>query len=192
MAKASLPPDYFESMYAADPDPWRFATSDYERRKYAETLASLPLRPVGRIFEVGCAIGVLTAQLATRCESLYAVDVSVTALAEARARCASLANVRFAEMQVPRQWPQETFDLIVFSEVLYYLDPADIRRTAEFSVRSLNEGGSVLLVHWTGETDYPCSADDAVEIFTRATAPGLRVDHAARFAEYRLDRFSRA
>ena len=35
-------PGYFEQLYASDPDPWRFATSDYERDKYAATLDALP------------------------------------------------------------------------------------------------------------------------------------------------------
>ena len=36
-------PGYFERLYARDPDPWRFATSEYERDKYAATLAALLL-----------------------------------------------------------------------------------------------------------------------------------------------------
>ena len=45
--KTSLPSTYFTALYAADADPWRFATSDYEREKYAATLAALP-RPTYR------------------------------------------------------------------------------------------------------------------------------------------------
>ena len=41
--KRSLEPAYFEALYAADPDPWRFATSAYEREKYTATLAALPM-----------------------------------------------------------------------------------------------------------------------------------------------------
>jgi hypothetical protein len=31
-AKPTLGREYFEALYGADPDPWKFATSDYERR----------------------------------------------------------------------------------------------------------------------------------------------------------------
>ena len=72
--KASLPSAYFEAIYQADADPWRFATSDYEREKYAATLAALPLQAYRSGFEVGCSIGVLTSQLARRCDRLLAVD----------------------------------------------------------------------------------------------------------------------
>ena len=76
---SSLPAAYFAALYQADADPWRFASSDYERRKYAATLAALPRRAYRREFEVGCSIGVLTSQLARRCEHLLAVDVVDTA-----------------------------------------------------------------------------------------------------------------
>ncbi len=74
------PPEYFEQLYVRDPDPWRFATSGYERDKYAATLAALPNRRFASGFEVGCSIGVLTRQLAERCDALLAADGSPTAL----------------------------------------------------------------------------------------------------------------
>ena len=37
----SLGRDYFDALYAGKPDPWDLATSDYERGKYADTLAAL-------------------------------------------------------------------------------------------------------------------------------------------------------
>lgn len=55
----SLPPDYFDVRYAADPDPWNFAGSPYERDKYAATLAALPRERYASALEVGCSIGVL-------------------------------------------------------------------------------------------------------------------------------------
>jgi hypothetical protein len=30
-------PEYFDTLYAADPDPWKFAASPYERAKYAHS-----------------------------------------------------------------------------------------------------------------------------------------------------------
>ena len=69
----SLPAGYFEALYAAAPDPWDFEGSDYERGKYAATLAALPQPRYARALEVGCSIGVLTALLAPRCDRLLAV-----------------------------------------------------------------------------------------------------------------------
>ncbi len=188
--RASIPPDWFEAEYTRDPDPWRFATSDYERAKYDDTLAALGDRRFACGFEIGCSIGVFTARLVQRCDRLLAVDVSDTALAQARA---ANPGVRFANMRVPDAWPNgETFDLIVFSEVLYYLDPTEIDRAASLALAAFQPGGTVLLVHWTGPTDYPCSGDEAAERFIAATAGRLRPVMQARRAEYRLDRLEAA
>src|SRR5215213_358552 len=114
----SLPPGYFEAIYARDPDPWRFADSDYERAKYDATLAALARPCYGRALEVGCSIGVLTRDLAPRCAALLAVDAAAAPLEAARARCAGLPQVEFARMLVLRDWPEAAppFDLILLSE----------------------------------------------------------------------------
>jgi cyclopropane fatty-acyl-phospholipid synthase-like methyltransferase len=191
MSGGSLPASYFEDLYAADPDPWRFATSDYEREKYAATLAALGTRPIGAALEIGCSIGVLTRQLAPRCARLVAVDVAEAALDEARRRCADQTHVAFARMQVPGAWPLGTYDVIVLSEVLYYLDHADIGFAARRVKASLAAGGTVLLVHWTGPTNYPCTGDEAAELFMRESEAWLARGLARREAAYRLDRLDR-
>jgi cyclopropane fatty-acyl-phospholipid synthase-like methyltransferase len=181
----SLSPDYFDALYAGDPDPWRFATSDYERRKYDATLAAMPRPHVAAAFEVGCSIGVLTQRLAGRCDALLAVDVADAALEQARARCAGLAHVTIERMRIPDQWPDGRFDLILLSEVLYYLAPEAIAATAARARASLAPGGAVLLVHYILPTDYPCSGDEAATLFI--VASGLRVTRQRREAAYRLD-----
>ena len=181
----SLPPAYFNDLYARDPDPWRFATSEYERAKYADTIAALPCERFGRAFEIGCAIGVLTQRLAARCDALLAVDVAEAALSQARARCQRLDHVRFARMHIPQEWPEERFDLILCSEVLYYLSDGDLAATAGRTVASLNPGGAVVLVHYTPGTNYPLSGDQAAENFM--TASGLPVSLRLRRDRYRLD-----
>ncbi len=187
-ADGSLPPGYFEALYARDPDPWRFASSDYERAKYAATLAALPRPRYERVFEVGCSIGVLTEALAPRSGVLLAVDAAEAPLAAARQRCARRVQPAFQRMRVPEEWPAgSTFDLILLSEVVYYLDAADIRRLAARVGASLAPNGEVLLVHWTGETDYPLSGDEAAELFMVAAAPFARPAKQSRTAQYRLD-----
>ncbi len=189
--RGSIPPAWFEAEYARDPDPWRFATSEYERAKYADTLAALDPRRFESAFEVGCSIGVLTTQLAPRCDRLLAVDVAEAALARARQACAGWPNVGFARMRVPDQWPEGQFDLILLSEVLYYLDSTEIDRAATSVLRTLKPGGVALLVHWTGPTDYPCSGDETAERFIAATAGTLKPVSQVRRAKYRLDRLDR-
>ncbi len=182
----SIAPDWFEALYTADHDPWRFASSAYEREKYAATLAALPARRFAAALEVGCSIGVFTALLAARCDRLLALDVSPTALAAARAR---VPQASFACARIPAEWPADRFDLVVFSEVLYYLDAADIARSADCLRAALLPGGSALLVHYLGATDYPSTGDAAAEQFIAAAR--LPVGFRSRRPEYRIDRLDR-
>ncbi len=186
-AGESRPASHFQSLYQASPDPWGFSTSPYEQEKYAHTLAILGDRRFASGLEVGCSIGILTRQLAPRCASLLATDIVEDPLSDARARCAGQPQVRFARMQMPMQWPAERFDLIVFSEVLYFLSPADIDRCARRVAGCLLPNAHVLLVNWLGRSDDPCSGDEAAELFINATVGTLTICRQQRHPGYRID-----
>ena len=183
---------HFERLYAASDDPWNFRASPYERGKYAATLAALPARRFARGLEVGCSIGELTRKLAPRCVALLGLDFAQAPLATARARCADLAWVDFTRMAVPVEWPNGMFDLIVFSEVLYFLVPEDVRRMATRAKGCIGEGGVVLLVNFLGRTDDPGTGDSAADGFIAAAAPELMPDLQQRHNGYRLDRLRSA
>ncbi|SFK88106.1 class I SAM-dependent methyltransferase [Methylorubrum salsuginis] len=183
----TLPARYFVDLYASNPDPWRFTSSDYEREKYAATLRALPQPRYARALEVGCSIGVFTRQLADRCADLVALDIAPSAIEAARARCADHPRIEFVVGAVPTVWPEGRFDLIVLSEVLYFLDRDDLARLVAQVGRSLRPGGDCVLVHWTGVTDYPLSGDEAVEGFVAGAAPFSRPLTRARRDHYRLD-----
>jgi SAM-dependent methyltransferase len=176
---------YFEELYARDPDPWDFATSDYEAAKYQATIAALD-PPYASALEVGCSIGVLTERLAQHCDRLLAIDVAETALAQARRR---VPGVMFERREIPEEWPDEPFDLIVCSEVLYYLDSTALDRTIGLIDRTLVPGGSLLAVHWRHPTrTYPLLGD---EVHQRLRALGWPCNVALRTPDYALERFDR-
>ena len=112
---------YFDALYTRDADPWDFRTSDYEKRKYAATIAMIGDRRYAQGPEVGCSIGVLSALLAPICDAFLGLDISEIPLNDARAICAAFPNARFTCMATPGDWPEGQFDLIVLSEVLYFL-----------------------------------------------------------------------
>jgi cyclopropane fatty-acyl-phospholipid synthase-like methyltransferase len=188
--RATLKPEYFDAIYAADPDPWNFADSPYEQAKYTITLNAMPKPRYRSALEVGCSIGVLTRPLASRCDAIVAIDAARAPLVEAKRRCADLPGVRFEQMFVPEQWPEGVFELILVSEVVYYLSREDVGRLAARVTRSLPKGGSVLLVHWTGQTNYPLSGDEAVTLFIEEMGACV-IERADRYAEFRLDVLSR-
>lgn len=154
----TLPPEYFDDLYARRHDPWGFTSRWYEQRKYALTLAALPSATYRSALEVGCSIGVLTALLAERCDDLVGLDPSATALAQARARLP--ASVRLAQGAVPAGWPSGRYDLVVLSEVGYYLGPADLERLLDLVERDLAPDGVVVACHWRHPVaDYPLTGD---------------------------------
>ena len=185
MSERSLDAGYFDRLYAADPDPWGFETSPYERAKYAATISALPRDRYHLGIETGCSIGVLTEQLAAKCDSVLGVDVAAAALATARDRCAKLDRVEIALLCLPGDRPEGRFDLIVLSEVLYCFDAAAITSTV-MSMASADT--DIVLVHWLGPTpDYPMTGDAAVEAFLAAVGARAEITMQRREAEYRLE-----
>jgi SAM-dependent methyltransferase len=170
---------YFSDCYAASADPWGLAERWYEARKYALSLALLPAERYGAAFEPGCSIGVLTARLAPRCDRLLACDAIPGAVASAQARTAGLRGVRVETRVIPRDWPPDRFDLIVFSELLYYFGDADLNRVLRLGTGALRPGGHLLAVHWRHPApDHPRTGDEVHEVL--AAHDGL-----ARLAHYR-------
>jgi predicted TPR repeat methyltransferase len=191
-AKASLPRAYFEALFAQDPDPWGFRTSDYEKAKYADTVAALDGRVFDNAVEIGCANGELTNALAGSCRALLGLDISETALDLARARNTANPQVRFERMTVPQDIPAGRFDLIVLSEVLYYLGPDDLKRFAAWVGQALTPDGVVLMVTWLGETPgYPMTGAETIAAFFKATAGQLLVEETWPRERYRMDRLTR-
>lgn len=183
----TVPVEYFEQLYASDDDPWGFATSEYERAKYLVTLAALTRQRYRTALEVGCSIGVFTLQLADRCQHLLAVDAAAAPLAQARLRCAGLAGVEISQAFVPSQWPDAEFDLILLSEVIYYLSPDDIAYLTKQIKRTLLPAGEIVLVNWTGETGTSLSGDDAVEMLIQNASTFADIVKQERGQSFRLD-----
>ncbi len=192
MSGTSWTAEVFERIYAERADPWGFESSPYERAKYADTLASLDGRRYRSGLELGCSIGVMTEALATRCDALLAVDISATALARARTRCAALPGVRFVQAALPDGLPAldgGSCDLLVLSELLYFLSPGDIDRLMSGVLAACAPDAVILLVNWTGNTDTPCTGDEAAERARACCADaGRRLSQPLRREGYRVDR----
>lgn len=192
MREDTLPLSHFEAIYERGEDPWSFASSAYERDKYAATLAALPRARYARALEVGCSIGVFTAMLAPRCDDLLAAEPVTSALEGARLRNAGQAHVRFSPLFMPRDWPDERFDLVVLSEVLDYLGEQDLAGVAAALRRTLQPGGDIVLVHWVGKKRHAtAAASETSELLIAALADLASIVHQQRNPAYRLDVLSR-
>lgn len=187
----TTPLSYFESMYAADPDPWSFDTRWYDARKHALTAAA-PTRPRYRsAFEPGCSTGRLTALLAPRCDRLLAVDAVASAVGTAAARVAALPHVTVREGRIPGDWPAgERFDLIVLSEIGYYFDDADLAVLLDHAVGSLEPGGDLVAVHWRRPVAEHFRGGDDVHA-ALAGRPGLARQSRLEEPDFLLEVFTR-
>lgn len=139
---------HFDALFRSSDDPWHFRTRWYEARKRALTLACLPAARYAHGFEPGCANGELSAELALRCDQLLVCDVSERAVALAQTRLAPFSHVRVVQAQLPRDWPDDSFDLIVISEMGYFVDANRLDALADRARASLRPGGTVLACHW--------------------------------------------
>ena len=166
------PPAYFDAMYQAAADPWGFEDRWYEQRKYAVSLALLPAVRYRSAFEPGCSIGVLTRMLAGRCDAVLSCDVAAAAVRTAARRTGDLPHVQVEQREIPGGWPAGRFDLIVFSEILYYFGDHDLEQVLKDAISALEPEGTLLAVHWRHPVaGYPRSGDDVHQVL--ADCPGL-------------------
>jgi predicted O-methyltransferase YrrM len=181
-------------MYADSADPWELGTRWYEQRKYAITLAMLPRRHYSHAFEPGCSVGVLTALLTERCTRVTATDVAAAALESAQQRLGDLGRrdqVTLLRASVDELWPAGSFDLLVLSEVGYYLPPGALRSVLDRECPRLAAGATVIAAHWRHPVDdYLMSGDDVNEVVGATT--GLHAIGSYRDADVAIDVFDTA
>jgi cyclopropane fatty-acyl-phospholipid synthase-like methyltransferase len=140
--------DHFEARYRADPDPWGYRGSAYERAKYTATLAACGPGPFDNALELGGSIGVFSARLAPRCRRLTTIDYSPTAVRRARAALAGHRQARALLGAIPADLPESRYDLVVASETLYYLDAAALAQTLATLEEQMVPGARLVCVHW--------------------------------------------
>lgn len=159
----SAPVRRFADLYAAADDPWQTRTSWYERRKRDVVLACLPRERYAHAAEPGCGLGTLTGALVARCDRVTASDPVPAAVDAARRAAGPGAEVLAAALPDPTTLPADA-DLVVLSEVLYYLAADVVAQVAD----RIPTGADVVLVHWRG---WPAEApQDAAATHRQLTA----------------------
>jgi peptidoglycan/xylan/chitin deacetylase (PgdA/CDA1 family)/SAM-dependent methyltransferase len=189
----------WESLFTV-PDPWGY-TSPYEQRKYEHTLELLPDGPLNRVLELACAEGHFTVQLAPRVGELLAADIAAPAIERARERCRAFGHVSFQQLDMRRDPIPGRFELIVCSEVLYYIgNRFALDRFARKISAALQPGGHLLTTHAHAVVDDPSAtgfewqvgfgAKHIGEAFARV--PGMELVRELRTPVYRVQLFRRS
>ena len=187
---ARIPDTYFDRMYAGSADPWQLQNRWYEQRKFAITMALLPHPRYRHAYEPGCSVGVLTGLLAARCDHVTATDVAPAALDAARERLTD-ASVTLMRRSLDEPWPATDFDLIVLSEVGYYLEASTLREMLDREVSRLENPATVVAAHWRHSVeDYPMTGDQTNGVI--AATEGLHRIGGYRDADVAIEVFDTA
>ncbi len=165
--------DVLDQVHRDRPDPWDVG-SFYERRKRAVTLAALPRERYGAALEVGCSVGELAADLATRCDRLLAVDSSAAAIDLARRRTVGVPGLEVRRARLPEEWPGGSYALVSVSEVGYFLSPRRLEELVRLALTSLEDDGHLLLCHWRHQpVGWPLAGPAVHDAFLATGAPVL-------------------
>jgi trans-aconitate methyltransferase len=176
----------FERKYQAQSDPWDFAASSYELRRYQTILGALAPGAYRCIYEPGCSVGVLTRQLSARAARVVATDFAPSAVQQARKRCAGLSNVELVVADVRHYRPTPPPDLIVFSEIGYYFHLPDLRNLGFFLAEQLAPQGQLLAAHWLGHSKDHALHGDEVHEQLRSALPLVWL-YGACYEDFRID-----
>lgn len=150
-APSSQRPATFDAMFDCGEDPWSSDTW-YERRKRALTTAVLRRERYERVLDLGCSTGALTRDLASRSGDVVAIDVSQRALdIAARDAPSGLTWIRGEAPSIITEL-SGPFDLVVMSEVGYFLTPFELWLTLGGLIERLAPGGELVLVSWRHAT----------------------------------------
>ena len=174
-------------LYADTDDPWAFRSSAYEAWRMEAVVRCLPRRRYGAALELGCGNGELARRVAPLCDAYTGLDAVPAALAAARA---AVPEGRFVEAFLPCDLPEPvmggTYDLVLLSEVLYFLDSGAIGGLARDLDRDHPEA-DVVTVTWRGSTSHALDGDAASATFREATARAVveeRVTPRCRIVAY--------
>ena len=154
--------EHFEALYAANPDPWGYGSSPYERAKYDRTLAALPGGGSG-----GPSSWAAPSASSASCSP----PVARTCWRSTSSRGGRLAKRRTPAGsptcgRAPRRCrtrPPGRFDLIVCSEILYYWDRPDVEAFCASALRALGDRGCLIAVDWRGRAPTPLDGPSSTE-----------------------------
>jgi SAM-dependent methyltransferase len=140
----------FEEMYQNVEDPWHVGNAT--QIQYDIGLYLLKKRDVcsegGNVLDVGCGLGAFTARLKEQMPKaeIIGVDIAPTAIEKARKRYGNL-GIEFKALDIQKEYTriENRFDLIVLSQLMWYVLP-DFKKIVDYiGERCLTENGYVLV-----------------------------------------------
>src|SRR4051812_29113675 len=132
----------FEQLYRSEEDPWRIGDADDERYDAYYELLAEPVRGARRLLDIGCGMGAFTARFRGLADRITGVELSETAVRRGRERypdidfrAGSAADLGTAVGD------DERFDVVFYSDVIYYLRERERVASLEWIAEHLEPGG---------------------------------------------------
>lgn len=176
-----------DTLYADGDDPWCFRTSGYEQEKFQATRNALLRTHYASALELGCGNGELAKRLSPICANYIGLDAVQAALTAAR-KAVRWGN--FVQGYLPCTLPGHDHDLVVVSEVLYFLDLGGVRSLARQIAHRFSRA-EIISVNWLGPSGNGIEGDEALLAFSQELDPLFAGTPVARTDRYRIDRFIR-
>ena len=178
---------HFNALYADGGDPWHAKSSPYEADKRRASIGTLAGRSFARVLDVGCGEGILARELlaAGVAEAVVGFDGEPAIIERAVAQ--AIPGASFVAGRLPDTLPPGKFDLVVFSEVLYFLDEAKLLSLCGLLSSRLAPGASLLIVSYLGPTDTPLAGRAAADFFLACLGEAATPVSSVETPDYRIE-----
>ena len=187
-------PDLIDHFYDKGGDPFGFDVNPDEQLKFRKTLEICGDGKLGRVLEIGCAVGSFTEMIASRATDVLAIDVSEAAIRQAKQRLHQQQNVRLETRTLPAEFPDGQFDLIIASDVLYYLTVEDLQTCMGMIEAALSSGGAMVAVHYIPRVGTLLDGNELHDLMKAHSTLSHTLDERTEFGvgrPYRVDRYEK-
>lgn len=182
---AAVTIEHLHKLYSSTDDPWHFRTSAYEQGRFESIVACLKRSCYGEILEIGCGNGELGRHLSQKTLRYVGLDASPTAL-ETASRV--VPQGEFLERFLPCELPAGQFELVVISEILYFLDKSGIASLAA-QLYSRWPSAEFLCVNYLGPSGNAIQGSEALKVFGDTLVGDCLHTVMLVTDDYRIDRF---
>jgi cyclopropane fatty-acyl-phospholipid synthase-like methyltransferase len=175
-------------------DPFGFDVNPDEQAKFRRTLEVCGEGDLGRVLEIGCAVGSFTELMAPQATDLLAIDVSEAAIEQAKERLRGIPHVHAETRSLPAEFPDGPFDLIVASDVLYYLTVDELETCLRLIEERLAPGGALVAVHYVPRVGTLLNGDELHDFLAERTTMSHTLDERVELGPgrpYRVDRYEK-